>query len=439
MDLMFIAYFIFFPLIVVTFLQKFGFSILRLGVIQLVVIALFFFSFVGTLPLFFGWDEYRADMEVSDDFIMFKVMVFSGLSMLLFIIGAVFSKSFFRISSAPNDFSNIKVNTKEAWVLFCFLLIVLMVIIIYISEIPKIALFVAIADGVQEAKLARSLMGNDFQGKYHWYSLVMHELANIITFCFFSMYLLRKNVLFLLLFFSSFVLSGFSALMTTEKAPFGWLLLGLFLVYVISKKNNYYPFRKLMIFSALLLLIIAISYVYLMGSVDFLTAFSHLFSRAFAGSIQPAYYYLEFFPMHQDFLLGDSFPNPGGVFPHDHFPLAKELMNWVKPNLLERNIVGSMPTVFWVEAYANYGYFGVFIVPFFMGFMIFSIDVGLSKIANTPLKVGFYVWFVLHYMGLSVTGFSSFILDSHMFLLLLFLLFSVTLSTNMKVKVACNE
>ena len=44
-------------------------------------------------------------------------------------------------------------------------------------------------------------------------------------------------------------------------------------------------------------------------SDDLLGAGASTVSRAFAGSIQPAYHYLEFFPEVQGYLMGDSFPS----------------------------------------------------------------------------------------------------------------------------------
>ena len=78
MSLMFLSYFFVFPALVIMLLQLSGFSLLRLGLIQFVTIRLFFFSFIGTLPLFFGLDQYRLNSGIDDPNLVLKVMLFSS-------------------------------------------------------------------------------------------------------------------------------------------------------------------------------------------------------------------------------------------------------------------------------------------------------------------------------------------------------------------------
>ena len=113
--------------------------------------------------------------------------------------------------------------------------------------------------------------------------------------------------------------------------------------------------------------------------------------------------------------------------------MTVEVMNWAKPELAEHGVVGSMPMVFWGEAYANFGYIGIFTVPFFIGFLLFFIDHYFSKIKDTPIKVGFYVWMILHYSKLAQTGFSGFLIDPRMLILLTIFLFVISASNRMKI------
>ena len=434
MTFMFVSLFVLFPLTALVLLQRSGFSVLRVGIVQFVVVALFFFAFLGTLPLFFGWDEYRVNMGVTDQVLVFKVMLFSGFTIIMLIIGALLAKTSFNAPATLNTFDNVYITRKEAGLLLILFALVLVVLAIYLSKIPRIALLVALLESVQDSKVARSMMGNDFSGKYHWYSLVIHDLANLITFSFFATYLLVKRKIYFLLFVFSFLVSSFTALMATEKSPFAWLLIGLFLVYVLASQAGRFPIKKLLVFFSTVLIFIALMYVFFMGSGDIGQAFLNLFSRAFSGSIQPAYHYLEFFPAHQDYLWGASFPNPGGILPHQPFALTKEVMNWVNPSGIEKGIVGSMPTVFWGEAFANYGYYGIAFIPFLMGFILYTVDYYLSKIISSPLKIGFYVWLLLHYKNLAVTGFTGFIIDIYLVVLITIVMIIIALSNKLKIK-----
>lgn len=220
----------------------------------------------------------------------------------------------------------------------------------------------------------------------------------------------------MILFIVSFSLSSFISIMATEKAPFFWLLVSLFLVFIIVKYNSKMTIKKFIIFSILLFIgmVVIYYYMYWESDKDILHAINTVTSRIFAASIQPAYHYLEFFPIQKDFLYGRSFPNPKGIFPFETFNLTQEIMNFAQPEHLTSGIVGTMPTIFWAEAYANFGLIGVFIVPFIVGVIIWIISYYINKIENTPVKVALYVWLILHFKNLSITGFSDFIIDFYL-------------------------
>lgn len=414
--------------------QNSGFNILQIGIVQFIITAIFFFAFLGTFPLFFGWDEYRVNAGVNDQLIILKVMLFSGFTMFFLIFGAIFAKSFFKNPATLNSFHNVQYSKIETIILLLLLLFVIFIVSIYVSKIPRIALLVSIIDGAQESHIARSAMGNSFSGKYHWYSLIMHDLANVIVFSFFAIFLLKKEKKYFILFTFSFLVSGFTALMAAQKAPIGWLFIGLFMVFVAIRRRGLYPIGKVAIFSVFIFSLLALTYKYFMGSSDLSIAFSNVFSRAFAGSIQPAYHYLEFFPANHDFLYGASFPNPGGILPYEPFALSKEVMSWVNPGDLKEGVVGSMPTIFWGEAYANFGYVGIAIIPFVLGFIAYTVDILVSKIADSPLKVGFYVWLLIHYKGLAISGFSTYLIDFYLVFIIFIVLLVLALSNNFKIK-----
>ncbi|HDZ9329864.1 TPA: oligosaccharide repeat unit polymerase, partial [Vibrio cholerae] len=272
-----------------------------------------------------------------------------------------------------------------------------------------IALIVALTDGANAAKEARSAMGNSFSGKYHWYKLVIHDLGNLVTFTSFAIWLIRKRAKDALLLITAFSYSVFVAIMATEKGPIAWLLIGLFMVYFLVRSNGFIPFKKLIPFTFLIVGLLIISYIYFMGSGDVGSALGSVFSRAFSGSILPAYFYLEFFPEHQEYLLGRSFPNPGGLMPYEPYRYTIEVMNWLFPDLVGTGVVGTAPTVFWGEAYANFGPLGIPIVAFIIGCLIALVSYLVSKLEINPLTIGFFVWLILIFKDLSVTGFSDYL------------------------------
>jgi len=218
------------------------------------------------------------------------------------------------------------------------------------------------------------------------------------------------------IFIISFLLSSFISIMALEKAILFWFLIALFLTYIIVRYQGKLDIKKT-IFSVFFVVVSLVFLYHNLYAKNDLTIFDSIitvFSRAFTGSIQPAYHYLEFFPAHHDFLWGRSFPNPKGIFPFETFVLTKEIMNFAQPEGLKNNIIGSMPTIFWAETYANFGIIGVFIVPFIAGVMVWIVQYCINKFENTPIKVALYVWLIIHFKNLSITGFSGFIVDFYL-------------------------
>ena len=194
MDLIFLSYFFAFPALVLILLQMSGFSLLRLGLIQFVTIRLLFFSFIGTLPLFFGFDQYRLISGVDDPNLVLQVMLFSGITILLFVIGAMIARDILNSSSAANLFTKISINKAESIYLVLLQIISVSVLIIYLSQLSGVAILMALAGDAGVAE-ARSSMTNNFQGKYYLYNLFMIELAKIVSFSFFCAFLIYNFIL----------------------------------------------------------------------------------------------------------------------------------------------------------------------------------------------------------------------------------------------------
>lgn len=433
LDILFIILFCTFPFIVFKYMDTIGHNIFSISVPVFLIISMFVYAYSGLLPLYFGWDEYRYNMGVQDRALIFQVLIFSIISIVGLLAGFTYAKVVLKMNNFQKFDYIRQISRKELFVLvgligFCFF-----VLFVYLFKVPSIALFVALSEGASsDSHLARSLMGNDFDGKYHWYSLIMHDLFNIVTFALFSAFLLTKRKILFFFFIVAFLGSSFAAVMATEKGPFAQILIGLLLVYGISLLKGKIPIKATIILVVVLFSSLIVFYIVFMGSKDVFSAFGSIFSRALAGSIQPAYHYLEFFPHHQDFLMGRSFPNPGGILPIEPYKMTIEVMNWVDPN--DYGIVGSMPTVFWAEAYANFGVLGVVFVPFVIGVVVYTVYYFVDKIENTPMKIGFFVWLMQHFKSLSITGFSGYIIDFYFIMLTFILILSIAFANKFRIK-----
>lgn len=423
------------PIIMFILLKIADERINQVSIVNVTTVALYFFSVVGTFVLFFRLDEYRFNVGVQNQNLIAEVLLYSSINLICFIFGVIFVRRLVGLRIVNLRSTEAEHLSRLQGLALAFLFIFCMLVLFnYLRQLDNVAIVVAITEGVNAAKQARSDMGNAFPGKYHWYKLVMHEVGTLLTFIFLANWLQRKTLKALFAFVIGFSYSAFVAIMATEKAPIAWLLIGLFMVYFLVRRDGLVPFGRMIFFLSILLGVLVLSYIYFMGSRDIGVALWSVFSRAFSGSIAPAYFYLEYFPYHQDYLLGRTFPNPGGIMPFEPFRYTLEIMNWKFPELVNSGVVGSAPTVFWGESYANFGGVGVPVVAFIMGCCVAFVSYLVSKLEVNPISIGFLIWLILEFKDLSVTGFSGYFINIYIIFIVLLVLGVLSLKGGVRIR-----
>jgi hypothetical protein len=420
------------PVIMVFSLKLAGEQVNRISLVNVVVLSIYSFSIIGTLPLFYQWDEYRADIGVIDQALIFEILFYSSVNLISLMVGVIFVRGTFNLKQGKSPRLIQQLGKKQMLGLFMLLILSVATTLFYISQLDSLAILVALSAGVKDAGISRSLMGNDFSGKYHWYHLLMHDTSQFISFTLFANWLVYKTKRGFIYFIFVFLLASFVAVMTTEKGPMAWFLIGLFFVYILVKKDGIIPIAAALKFVLILLGVLMLMYVSFMNSEDLLSAFLSVFSRSFTGQITPAYFYLQYFPGVKDFLLGGTFPNPGGILPFMPFAYTVELMNWVFPDLAATGVVGSMPTVFWCESYANFGILGIPVIAMIVGILLTAISRIITLVKWSPVSIGLGVWVILHYKDLSGTGFSGFFVDASLFVMFIYLFLINSLGSGAK-------
>lgn len=405
-------------------------SLFKFNIISFVLLAMIVNSYLGILPLYFHWDDVRFRQGVEDPEIILMMWFYSFSTIILMIVGCTIASQLVGLNLQNGNTSFLRpLRHSELYGVILYFIISLSVLCLYLSKIPNIAIFTLFTDGIDQAKLARSNMVNNFPGKFHWYKVFMKDLINVLTFSLYANYLIFRKRMHLLFFIIFLSISIFTSIMTTEKAPLIWLFIGLFLVNILVVHKGVYPVKTILKFAVFIIGILIVMYIYVMGVDNVQASLNALFSRAYAGSIMPAYFYIKAFPEYHDFLYGKSLPNPGGIFPYTPYRLAIEMHHWISPNSISKGVVGSAASVYWVEAYANFGTIGVIILPAFVGFILYVITYIISSLENTPLKVGFMVWVACHYNNLSVSFASKYIYDNYFFGVLV-MYFSITVISN---------
>ena len=157
--------------------------------------------------------------------------------------------------------------------------------------------------------------------------------------------------------------------MSIEKAPIIKYLISLFLIYVLIRENGQFKIKKITYLVFFGFLLLGFIYLNFTSSQNLLIGIKNAASRILTGEIHPMYHYLEIFPQQMDFVMGRSFPNPAGLMPYDPISISKNVYELTFSDRETSGVVGSMPAYFVGEMYANFGYLGIIIPPFFIGFI----------------------------------------------------------------------
>ncbi len=407
-----------------------GIKLSTVSIPGMLLVAIFVFQYAGFPILYFELDLYRA-RTINNQSTILQAFILSSLTITLLIAGLILARMLSSPirSKAPQTLyvGNLhSPNWIERVAVVGVFALGAAVLLKYISVVgfSNIAVLAALdfVDTNASPELLRSNMGNNSKGTYHWYRLFMRDFLQIATLAQFAIYLFRKKLLDLFIFILMFSVTAFSMVATTEKSPIIWLLISLVLVYCIVRRSGVIPKTLVLVGAPLLLTLIGVSYVLLMGiSTGVLVGIESGLSRILTGQISGLYHYLTIFPAKVDYLLGRSFPNPGGFFPWGGYSITVEVMKIVHPEHAQRGVVGSMPTFFWGEMYANFSYWGVIVTPVFLGAALYWLNLLFLRITMSPLAIAIYLWFVLHFIGLSGTGLSSYIIDVTGLIMLIFL------------------
>jgi len=398
------------------FMAAIGLSLLRPTLPSFSILGIYLFQYLGLPILFFGLDAYRYESGVTDQAVILLVWLFTSLTITSMLTGfAVAHFAFGSLAPFPRLWrSRSSIDERQRLLVLSYGSLGAAVLLIYVSILgtSNIALL-AVLGGSDAASLAlaRSGMGNDFPGGYHWYVLFMRDVLQFAWLVLFVDRLLKPSLLKTI---SLVVLGCFlamSLLMATEKAPVAFFLIAVMLAYIWAKHEGRLSLRIAILFAAALVLLLAGAYILFMGDAGLLAALWSIVSRGLAGSIHPAYFYLEIFPRQVDWLQGLSFPNPGGVLPFVPYEMTVEVMNRMDPASAEKGIVGTAPTVFWGEVYANFGPLCVPIGGLLVGIWLYLLNKIVFRCFSAPVGVAFFAWLMMHYLGLAVTSLSVFVID----------------------------
>lgn len=458
-DFIFVVIFFLIPLVAYFILTSSKIKLFSFAPINIFLVFYWINAYIGILPLYFQWDAYRVTLGVVDKDIIFRMLIFSGFSIIIIL----FLVAFF-LNSLPNYKYNKKPETQfidqklsgtlssneSSWLVLtgALFLFCIFILFVYIRQIDSIPIITAIkSENTQEIALDRSKVGAEFTGKLHWYNLFMVEIAKFLMYYFIALILVsKKNKRLHFVFgFIAFIFCLFVSVMNANKVPVVYLVFSIILLFLIVRNKQLTPREIVIIFSIGMVLLLITYQLFFDRGRSMLSTIKNILSRMFTGSIAPAYFYLYLFPNYIPFLVGASFPNPGGFIPRDNYPITREIMNFMTSKInQDGGVVGSAPMAFWGEAYANYGILGIIFYSILVAFVLFLLTVfyyivtGKIKLASNTIPLGKYrawdlaylVWLIFEIQKLTYSGISTILFNINLISITLLYFFGIAFLDN---------
>lgn len=269
-------------------------------------------------------------------------------------------------------------------------------------NIPLLGVF----DGAQAKDLAvlRSEAGNDFTGKYWRYALFKDSLLSLLILISFF---LRHHGVYRFVFPVLLGLRCFVCLADIQKGPIINLLILLMLAYFFEKQRIS---KKILVSTGMLICSLIIAMYYFFMGVDFSkdSDISGILLRIFVGQGVGVPWSMVWVEQY-GYLEGLSLPNPANLLPFIHSRYSVELMEMVFPELIYNGIIGSMPTVFYGELFANFGVCVAIVSMLAMGALLRSIDIYCQSYGggHTIINMVIYLFLITDmrkYTGTSIMG-----------------------------------
>lgn len=324
----------------------------------------------------------------------------------------------------PIDFTKFDESNKSYKYVLILFIIAISAMLLYRLRLGRLPIE-SITSGLDAYELAleRSVATNDFSGKVYRYELAFLTIPTFLLILTFLISSKTKQKKWKRIFIFILAFLSFASVCTLQKGPLISMFLLLYIVYVY--KERYINLRILLGLGIISVPIILLMYIFFMGKADvpIVEIAETAIHRIFVGAISPFYWYIKYFDTHP-FLFGATFPNPGGILPFEHVQLPVMMMNFAYDR---GDVVGSMPTVFLGEMYANFGVIGMIISSVLVGFLLQTLDIVFFKAMKhrkTVILSTLYCFIINELSGYAVSSISPLLFDMKLVVvILLFVLY----------------
>ena len=98
-------------------------------------------------------------------------------------------------------------------------------------------------------------------------------------------------------------------------------------------------------------------------------------------------------------------------------PLTTEVAKFMHGNWQDGMALGSFPTVFYGDWYANFGYTGALFGMLLLGIIIQYIDIKMFKVISTKknaIALAFYIYLIDYFGKFAETDYNGILIDMHL-------------------------
>lgn len=275
--------------------------------------------------------------------------------------------------------------------------------VIYLS--PNIPIFKIFSNASTEALLrARIETAREFPGNEYVKNLFAILLTPILSYALYGYAKLTKAKIDVFFSYTMIVMSCFIMVYDFAKAP----IIMYFLSFCFLKVLMGYKFKvkKLIKISLLTTLLILIGYTATNKDFSIYNIFSYNtgpIGRIILSQAAGTYLSFDVFPYYYEHLGFSSISNAiSNILDFSYQERsAKILMSHYNHDAVSAGTAGVINSLFIAEAWANFGFMGIILVPILVGMVVQTIYQTSITGKKTPLKLAFYAYFSV---ALPITG-----------------------------------
>lgn len=259
----------------------------------------------------------------------------------------------------------------------------------------NIALYTLLVEGDStQASIDRVTSRNNFGGIRHIKNLLGYIMIPVMAYFSYIMMRSKSGVYYKIIFFINFCCAVLLVAQDTQKAPVAFFILGFWILEVFISKGI--DLKKLIFFVGLPVFLLLLGYS-LTNDKQMLTQLLNLnssfYGRAFVGSYLGFPLSLELFPniiSEQTYAVGVPQYLLKQIDGVNYVESARLLKIYMHPETINKG--GNLYSGYYMgEAWANYGYLGLIIAPFIVGFVLHIVHLFLLLKSKKPFLIAFYV------------------------------------------------